>query len=114
MKREDIIRQIVAREIANEPMDAAKVEIRAPELFAAANELFGTWEMVLRYVGVRHYERRVVEDLTPDAVLRKLRHLCNNGYALGSRHNQKRDPQLFEATTQTLWRVAQKSHSGWY
>ncbi len=98
MKREDIIRQIVAREIANKPIDAGKVEIRAPALFAAANELFGTWETALRYAGVRHYERRAIADLTPDAVLRKLRHLCNNGYALGSRHNQKRDPQLFEAT----------------
>lgn len=98
MKREDVIRQIVARELANESIDASKVERGSPDLFAAANELFGTWETALRYAGIPNYERRIVEDLTCDAVIRKLRHLCNNGYSLGSRHNQKRDPQLFEAT----------------
>lgn len=42
MKREDVIRQIVARELANESIDASKVERGSPDLFAAANELFGT------------------------------------------------------------------------
>lgn len=79
MKREDVIRQIVARELANESIDASKVERGSPDLFAAANELFGIWETALRYAGIPNYERRIVEDLTCDAVIRKLRHLCNNG-----------------------------------
>lgn len=98
MNREEVIRQIVAREMSNKSIDATKVESQTPELFVAANELFGTWETALKYAGIRHYEKRAVAEFSREAVLRKLRHICNNGYVLGSRHNQKRDPQLFAAT----------------
>ena len=108
MKREDVIRGIVSREMANRSIDAERVKKADPELYEAANELFGTWETALEYAGTRQLQKQAVPELDPETVLKKLRYLCNNGYALGARRNQKRDRRLFSATRRHFgtWRKA--------
>jgi hypothetical protein len=42
---------------------------------------------------------------SPDRVLRELRRLCKNGYSLRAGHNQRRDPELYDA--------ARRHFGGW-
>jgi hypothetical protein len=72
MKREDVIRGIVSRAMANRSIDAERVNKTDPELHQAANELFDTWETALDYAGTRQLQKQAVPDLDPETVLKKL------------------------------------------
>lgn len=108
MSREDVIRQIVERDIQDLGLSEELVVREAPELYSAACESYGTWETALQYAGVS--ERRVVvPDLSsPDQVLRKIRQLCLDGYDLSAGRNKERDRKLFNAARRHFgsWRKA--------
>jgi hypothetical protein len=97
MSREDVIRQIVERDVQNLGLTEELVTLETPELYAAACEFYGTWDTALQYAGIS--ERRVAAaDLSkPEHVLRKIRQLCLDGYDLSASRNKERDRQLFNA-----------------
>jgi hypothetical protein len=105
MTREDVIREIVGRDLQKLALAAEVVLREAPGLHAAACEHFGTWDTALRYAGISRRRLRADADYSPDRVLREVRRLCKNGYSLRAGHNQHRDPGLYDA--------ARRHFGGW-
>jgi hypothetical protein len=108
MSREDVIRQIVERDIQDMSLSEEFVARETPELYTAACEFYGTWETALQYAGVNE-RRAVLPDLSsPEHVLRKIRQLCLHGYDLSASRNRERDRQLFNAARRHFgsWRKA--------
>lgn len=108
MNREDVIRQIVERDIQNRGLTEEQAAREVPLLHAAACEHFGTWVTALQYAGIS--ERRITADdeLSPERVLRRIRTLCIDGYDLSCTRNLRRDRRLYEAARQHFgtWRRA--------
>lgn len=112
MSREDVIRQIVERDLQRLGLTEEAVAREAPELYAAAGEFFGTWDTALQYSGIS--DRRVVSRTPrnkpprglqlvnsasgPDLVIKELQRLCMTGYDLTASHNIHRDRPLYEAS----------------
>ena len=108
MQREEIIRQVVQRDLEHRPLREEQVLRESPELYAAACEHFGTWDTALHYAGI-NLRRRTTESAHSDQdVLRTIRYLCRNGYNLTAHHNLKRDRRLYEAAREHFgtWRRA--------
>lgn len=107
MTREDVIRQIVAREHCQERLDEPAVSSTARELYATALEHFGTWETALRYAGVRHRKPPAV-GYSEAQVLQELRTLCKDGYDLSGQRNRVRNRELYNAARRHFggWRKA--------
>jgi hypothetical protein len=105
MTREDVIRQIVERDVQGQTLVDAMVRREAAPLHAAACEHFGTWETAVKYAGVHGSRLRDDRDYTPDRVLRQIRRLCQSGYSLRAGRNQHRYPDLYEA--------ARRHFGGW-
>jgi hypothetical protein len=105
MTREDVIYQIVERELQGQGLSAGAVMREAAPLHAAACDHFGTWETALRYAGISRRRLRAEEDYSPDRVLRQIRRLCHTGYSLRARQTQRRDRVLYDA--------AQRHFGGW-
>lgn len=108
MTREDVIRQIVARESRQERLDEPALCFEEPELHSAALEHFGTWDTALRYAGVRRPQRRKTMEYSAEVVIRRIRKLCSDGYDLSGKRNRIRDPQLYAAAYRHFgrWRGA--------
>jgi hypothetical protein len=95
MSRQEVIRQIVARELKRLSLAEEAVMEALPELHAAACELFGTWETALRYAGIhRRKSRRAVEG-SRECVLRGIRELCWKGYKPTMLRVKRDYPQLY-------------------
>jgi hypothetical protein len=59
MSRQEVIRQIVARELNRLSLAEDVVREELPALHESACEFFGTWETALRYAGIcRRKSRR--------------------------------------------------------
>ncbi len=97
MSREDIIRQIVERDIQNQLLSSDNVLRDAPELHAVATEHFGTWETALQYSGISEYRVAVEADFSADQVLRRLQTMCTSGYNLSMHRNSRRDRRFYLA-----------------
>lgn len=97
MNREDVIRQIVDRDLRNEGLASESVEKDVPELYAAACEQFGTWDTALQYAGIS--VRRVITEveLSPERVIKRIRKMCTNGYDMSSQRNVRRDRRFYDA-----------------
>ena len=108
MQREEVIRQVVQRDLEHRPLLEEQVLQESPDLHAAACEHFGTWHTALNYAGINL--RRVSTDNkhSEEDVLRTIRYLCCNGYNLTANHNVRRDRRLCEAARQHFgtWRRA--------
>lgn len=108
MQREEVIRQVVQRDVEHRSLGEEQVLQESPELHAAACEHFGTWHTALNYAGINL--RRVITDhkYTEEDVLRTIRYLCCNGYNLTANHNIRRDRRLYEAARKHFgtWRRA--------
>lgn len=112
MSREDVIRQIVERDLQKLELTEESVSREAPELYAAASEFFGTWDTALQYAGIsdrrvvsrtprnkKARTRQLVDSLSgPELVIKELRYLCMTGYDLTASHNIHRDRPLYEAS----------------
>ena len=122
MSREDVIRQIVDRDIHKQGLSEDAVVREAPELYTAACGFYGTWETALHYAGVSElraingkrrrsdkFHRTVMNsDCGPEAVVRAIRKLCVTGYDLSAARNLRRDRRLYEAARRHFgtWRQA--------
>lgn len=112
MSRENVIRQIVERDLQDRELSERGVRRDAQDLYTAACECFGTWDTALHYAGIS--QRRVLtskvrrtkakgrhspieSDSESRAVLRKIRELCLTGYDLSANHNARRDRPLYDA-----------------
>lgn len=108
MTRQDVIRQIVTRDVGKLALAADKVAEQAGELYAAACEHFGTWETALRYAGVGR--RNLFADFASrrKLVLQRIRKLSCNGSCLSTDHVARRRPTLFKAARRYFgsWRQA--------
>jgi hypothetical protein len=97
MSREEVIRQIVARELKRLDLLEETVQKDAPKLHASACDLFGTWETALRYAGIRRRKSRRAPEGSRDGVLTSIRELCWNGYKLTMLRVERDYPQLYQA-----------------
>ena len=111
MTREDIIRQIVERDLNDQPLASELVQRDAAILYSAACEYFGTWDTALQYAGIS--VRRVIthQELSPDRVLRRIRKMCVDGYDMSAQRNIRRDRRFYEAARHHFgsWRRALKA-----
>lgn len=94
MSREDVIRQIVARDLENLKLTEEFVSREVPTLYDAACEYFGTWETALRYAGINERAIFAADVVNTEPVLRQIRKLCLHGYGLSSRKNLQRNREL--------------------
>lgn len=112
MSREDVIRQIVERDVQKLGLTEELVAREAPELYAAACEFFGIWTTALRYAGISGRRaknrrtsgrmargRRIVINFEsgPELVIKEIRRICLTGYDLSASRNVRRDRRLYEA-----------------
>lgn len=112
MSREDVIRQIVERDLQDQELSERGVRRDAKDLYTAACECFGTWDTALQYAGIS--QRRVLTskirrgkgkgrqspielDSESRWVLRRIRKMCLSGYDLSANRNARRDRQLYDA-----------------
>lgn len=95
--REEIIRQIVERDLNDKPLTEEIVERDDPSLHASACEHFGTWETALQYAGISIRRATIESGLTPDRIIRRLRKMCVDGYDMSASRNIRRDRRLYEA-----------------
>lgn len=100
MTREEIIRQIVRRDIEQSGLTEELVRKEATDLYEAACDHFGTWTTALTYAGftARRVPRR--KESSRDRVIQEIRTPCISGYDLSTAHNLKRDRRLYEAARQ--------------
>ena len=97
MLREEIIRQVVHRDIEKLGLSEEIVQQEAAALHEAACDHFGTWETALTYAGVNVRRMDSRNEYTIDRVLQEIRLLCSSGYDLSTTHNMQRDRRLYEA-----------------
>lgn len=111
MNREDVIRQIVERDLQNLPLWEHSVQRDAKDLHAAACKLFGVWETALKYAGVSACRLAVKDEYSRDRVLAKIRKICMNGNDMSAQRNSRRDRRLYEAARKHFgtWRRALKA-----
>ena len=102
MKREEVIRQVVQRDVEHRALLEEQVLQESPELHTAACEHFGTWHTALNYAGINLHRVSTDHKYTDEDVLRTIRYLCCNGYNLTANHNIRRDRRLYEAARQHL------------
>jgi hypothetical protein len=122
MSREDVIRQIVERDVQGHGLAEELILREDGHLHAAACEHFGTWNTALRYAGIdgrrvrrrkvtqKGRSRRVLIHSRSGAgdVVREIRRLCLMGYDLSASRNIQRDRPLYEAARRNFgsWRQA--------
>lgn len=97
MTREDVIRQIVKRDIQKQGLTEETVVEEARELHEWACEHFGVWETALQYAGVNLSAKGGERLLGPEQVQRELRRLCTKPSNLRSSWNRRKDPKLYRA-----------------
>ena len=111
MTREDVIRQLVERDVKCQSLTNEVIQREAAELYAAACEYFGTWDTALQYAGIS--VRRIIthEELSPDRIIRRIRKMCVDGYDMSAQRNIRRDRRFYEAARQHFgsWRRALKA-----
>jgi hypothetical protein len=105
MTREDVIRQIVARDLQGQGLTGEVVRREGEPLYTAACDNFGTWDTALRYAGISRRRLRAEGDYSRDRVLQQIRRLCGDGYNLGAGRNRRRNPALYHA--------ARRHYGGW-
>lgn len=108
MTREEIIRQLVHRDVEQLGLTEEIVRTEDVALHKSACDHFGTWETALTYAGVNLRRLDSRKEYTSDRVLQAIRTLCSSGYDLSTTHNMKRDRRLYEAARQHFgtWRSA--------
>ena len=108
MKREDLIHQIVDRDINGLPMTEAEVQSGNRDLHTLACDEFGSWQVALEYAGVSRRTLATSGQFTPERTKTQLRRLCTTGYDLGARVNRSRNRPLYDAAIQHFgsWRSA--------
>lgn len=97
MSREDVIRQIVERDVQNLGLSEDVILQDAPELHTAACEFYGTWDTALRYAGISGRRVSIADLSNQEFVIRRIRQLCLDGYELSAARNKERDRQLYNA-----------------
>jgi len=104
VSREEIIRQIVRRDVEQLGLTEEMVLKEVTELYESACEHFGSWDTALKYAGVRR--SRPIK--SPERVIQEIRTLCRLGYNLTSTRNMQRDRKLYEAARHHFgsWRKA--------
>ena len=108
MTREDLIHQIVDRDVAGLPMDESEVKAGNRDLYRSACNEFGSWSMALEYAGISRRTSAGVREVTPERVKQQLRRLCTTGYDLAARVNRSRDRPLYDVAIEHFgtWRAA--------
>ncbi|MEX2187003.1 MAG: hypothetical protein WD875_09430 [Pirellulales bacterium] len=108
MTREDVIRQIVKRDIGKQPLTAERVAEQANELYAAACEHFGTWDTALQYAGVRRRNVYANSAARRSVLLTRIRKLFYCGNNISAGRVAARRPGLFNAAKKHFgsWRSA--------
>ena len=97
MSRQEVIRQIVARELKRLSLAEETVCEELPDLHEAACVLFGTWETALRYAGIRWRKRRRAPEGSREGVSANIRDLCWKGYKPTMLRVKRDYPQLYQA-----------------
>lgn len=108
MTREDVIREIVHRDIHGLTLSAEGVQQEAEALFLVACEYFGTWDTALKYAGVNMRGLAVRGECSRERVLNWIRRLCRDGHDLAAHRNQTCDRRMYDAARQHFgsWRGA--------
>jgi len=108
MNREDVIREIVERDVQNLALSEQFVQRDAAALYNAACEHFGTWDTALKYAGVSLRRVAIEDEFSRERTMQKIRYLCYSGYDLSANHNARRDWRLHAAACQHFgsWRAA--------
>ena len=79
MSREDVIRQLVAREQRQLPLTEDAVAEDDPELHELACEHFGTWDTALEYAGIDLAAKLPPRQWDPQKVIEALRERQRQG-----------------------------------
>jgi hypothetical protein len=108
MSRESVIRRIVEWDQAGKNLTEEAVVREAPDLYQAASKPFGAWETALQYAGIGPRRLSAMQEYTPEAVLRRIRRLCRDGYSLKAVDNMRRDRRLYDTARRYFgdWRKA--------
>ncbi len=108
MTREDVIRQIVKRDVGKQALTAERVAQQAGELYAAACEQFGTWDTALQYAGVRRRNVYAKSAARRSVLLTRIRKLFYCGNNISAARVAVRRPGLFNAARNHFgsWRSA--------
>ena len=97
MTREDVIREIVRRDLQKQGLTEEAVAQDAGELYEWACKHFGVWDTALQYAGVNLSTKVIERPLPPEQVQRELRRLCSKPSNLQSCVNRRKDPKLYRA-----------------
>ena len=93
ISREDVIRQIVHRDVERLGLTSEVVRRHDAALYQSACDHFGTWETALRYAGVNTRGSHTLE--SRDRVTQRLRKYCALGHNLTTTHNQRNNRKLY-------------------
>lgn len=108
MLRNEIIHQIVNREMQGHMLTEEAAQEDAPDLHQSACEQFGTWETALRYAGLIARSLYGCRNYTREGVLRKIRKYCQTGGKPTAKNVCRGDYRLQEAAQREFetWRQA--------
>jgi hypothetical protein len=108
MNREDVIREIVKRDIQGLQLSAKAVHLESEELFTAACDHFGAWDTALKYAGISTRRISSEDEYSPERVLSKIRERCHALSNLSAHHTQSRERRLYDAACRHFgsWRAA--------
>ena len=97
MNREDVIREIVDRDVHKLPLSDDVVQREAEQLHTSACEHFGTWDTALQYAGVNMRGLAIRREYSRERVLSRIRKLCLDGHDLSARRSATRDRRTYDA-----------------
>ena len=111
MSREEVIRQIVKRDVNKLDLTEETVSNDDAALYKSGCEQFGTWETALKYAGVTVRGSYPRNQYTANAVLKEIRYRCTSQYSLSATHILRHNRRLYDAARQHFgtWRKAMRA-----
>ncbi|MDZ4686653.1 MAG: hypothetical protein SH850_16400 [Planctomycetaceae bacterium] len=97
MSREDVIRQIVDRDLQGRAMSEHSIQRDDSPLLVAAVHHYGSWELALGYAGVSPRRARSRPTDTAQEVCRMIYKLCISGYGLKPSHLVRSNRRVYLA-----------------
>lgn len=97
MSREDVIHQIVDRDLQGRAMSEDSIQCEDSQLLVAAIHHYGSWKLALGYAGVNPLRARSRPTDTAQGVRRMIFKLCIAGYGMRSSHMMRTNRRVYLA-----------------
>lgn len=97
MSREDVIRQIVDRDLQGRAMSEDSVQFEDSQLLVAAVHHYGSWKLALNHAGVSPRRARSRPTDTAHGVVRTICKLCISGYGMRPSHMLRTNRRVYLA-----------------